>query len=127
MISRLFGHCHKGFIAGCRRRNPVSPIIKYDFNDSYIQAPSSCISRGDNAQLLPQEEELAVFTVHGATTRGGQERHPPSREARRLLKQRSQESLRSRQEAGITWIDHSPTEEQQGQFNQPYKTTLSTF
>ena len=55
-----------------------------------------------------------MFTVHGATKRGGQERHPPSREARRLLKQRSQESLRSRQEAGIPWIDHSPTQEQQG-------------
>lgn len=66
--------------------------------------------------------ETGVFTVHGATVRsshGGsdtklpQERHPPSKEAKKLLKQKSQESLRSsrsrsiQENSNIPFIDQS--------------------
>jgi len=74
------------------------------------------------------------YTVHGATARPPssqagssldlklhQERHPPSKEARRLLKQRSQESLKSNRSvrsrsiqgaSTIPYIDQSPVTDQ---------------
>lgn len=56
-------------------------------------------------------------TVHSATLRSssqlelklGQERHPPSKEAKRLLKQRSQESFKNEESArtkGTDWTNH---------------------
>lgn len=103
---------------------------------------------GDSARLIDgPPEDVGVYTVysghqegpggytvHGATARPPssqagssldlklhQERHPPSKEARRLLKQKSQESLKSNRSvrsrsiqgaSTIPYIDQSPVNDQ---------------
>jgi len=51
---------------------------------------------GELLEIQAPSPLCEVYTVHSVTKRGpGQEKHPPSREKRKLLKQRSEESVRS--------------------------------
>jgi len=84
------------------------------------QVHGTTTGRGEGVGLLEiaEDDALQVYTVAGGSRRPlAQERHPASRETRRLLKQRSQESLRSRgapwlEGQAIPWIDQSPVGEQ---------------
>jgi len=76
---------------------------------------------------LLSTQEHSIKTVHSATLRSNKEKHPPTRKEKRLLKQKSQESLQHRDFVVKTSLQHNSQHSPSVQYDSQHSQSPSTI